>query len=70
MTNYEMIQSLPKENLAVLLDDINGAFSFSDDYCVHCEHHVCRHGCDLNPLPCEGVTPFDEVMAWLNREEK
>lgn len=70
MTNYEMIQSLPKENLAVLLRDINGSFSFSEDYCKHCEYRTHRCGCDRDPLPCNDITPYDDVMAWLNREYK
>lgn len=68
MTNYEMIQSLSKENLAVLLKSINGAFSFSEEYCEHCKHRIDSHGCDIDPLPCLNVTPLDDVMAWLDFE--
>ena len=71
MTNYERIKGMTLEEMVMFLDKICAFSLFSEMYCGKICPNKKDGRCiyedenDDTKLPCYGMTPQDDIQAWL-----
>ena len=70
MTNFEKLNNMSKEDLAVFIGTLKSSSSFDDLVCKTCRYH--SEYVDCIPIRLKGKCEFDTdeaaALDWLSRE--